>query len=275
MSTALSYVKIAFKPRGAIKRSFEPIVRSVEITPSGAWLAAYADVTGLSAPDGQLPITALQVLAGPLHLELLSDSAVPRSALGLVHLRNVFEQWGELPARATWEIRATASATMSDEGKLSGVTIRTEAFCDGTRRWSSDIEAIWPMRREGGKASTTQLPIPADAMVQQVHVKADIGRRYARVSGDYNPIHLHAASAKLFGFPKAIAHGMWTVARALAAFDTTKARRVEARFRKPVLLPADLTVFADASEPEHLWVASADGERRYLEMTISEPTATG
>jgi acyl dehydratase len=46
---------------------------------------------------------------------------------------------------------------------------------------------------------------------------ADIGRRYGLVSGDMNPIHLSAPSAKLFGFRQAIAHGLWTKARALAA----------------------------------------------------------
>ena len=48
---------------------------------------------------------------------------------------------------------------------------------------------------------------------------ADIGRQYAKVSGDYNPIHLSAVSAKLFGFPTAIAHGLWNKARTLAALE--------------------------------------------------------
>ncbi|MBX9396182.1 hypothetical protein K4749_21935 [Streptomyces sp. TRM72054] len=66
---------------------------------------------------------------------------------------------------------------------------------------------------------------------------ADIGRRYAAVSGDRNPIHLYPLTACLFGFPRPIAHGMWTVARCLAAHGTPKAVLVRAEFRAPVPLP--------------------------------------
>ena len=68
----------------------------------------------------------------------------------------------------------------------------------------------------------------------------DLGRRYGSVSGDLNPIHVHPLSARLFGFPSAIAHGMWTAARCLAALQPRlpAAFTVEVAFRKPILLPA-------------------------------------
>ncbi len=72
---------------------------------------------------------------------------------------------------------------------------------------------------------------------------------------DYNPIHLSAPSAKLFGFPRAIAHGLWNKARSLAALGErlpASGYRVEVRFQKPVLLPASLTLLASA--------AAADGQ---------------
>ena len=76
-----------------------------------------------------------------------------------------------------------------------------------------------------------------------------LGRRYASVSGDRNPIHMHDLSAKLFGFPKAIAHGMWTKARSLAALDgrLPAEYEVEVDFKKPILLP---TTVAFGSEEE-------------------------
>ena len=68
----------------------------------------------------------------------------------------------------------------------------------------------------------------------------DIGRRYAAVSGDRNPIHLHGLSARLFGQQGAIAHGMWTKARCLAALQghLPEAFTVEVAFKLPVRLPA-------------------------------------
>ena len=76
----------------------------------------------------------------------------------------------------------------------------------------------------------------------------DLGRRYAGVSGDRNPIHMHSLTAKPLGFPGAIAHGMWTKARCLAALDSRlpDAFAVDVRFRKPILLPARVE-FASAT----------------------------
>jgi len=48
-----------------------------------------------------------------------------------------------------------------------------------------------------------------------VHVPASIGLQYARVTGDYNPHHLYPWTARLVGYSNAMAHGMWTLQRAL------------------------------------------------------------
>ena len=82
--------------------------------------------------------------------------------------------------------------------------------------------------------------IPASA---QWRLPGDLGRRYAGVSGDRNPIHLHALTAKPLGFSSAIAHGMWTKARCLAALESTlpDAFGVDVRFRRPIMLPATVT----------------------------------
>jgi acyl dehydratase len=88
-------------------------------------------------------------------------------------------------------------------------------------------------------------PLPATATWR---LPGDLGRRYASVSGDFNPIHIHPLTARLFGFPTAIAHGMWTKARALAALEGTlpAAYTVEVSFRRPILLPATVE-FAEAA----------------------------
>jgi acyl dehydratase len=73
-------------------------------------------------------------------------------------------------------------------------------------------------------------------------LREDAGRRYAQVSGDYNPIHLRATTAKLFGFPRAIVHGMWSLARCLAEVaDDAPAPplRAEVEFKRAVLLPSE------------------------------------
>ncbi|GAB2945677.1 MaoC family dehydratase [Streptomyces heilongjiangensis] len=87
-------------------------------------------------------------------------------------------------------------------------------------------------------------PAPLPALAEW-RLGADVGRRYGAVSGDRNPIHLHPLGARLFGFPRAIAHGMWTVARCLAEHGTPPAALVRAEFRAPVPLPSTVTYAAD------------------------------
>jgi acyl dehydratase len=91
---------------------------------------------------------------------------------------------------------------------------------------------------------------------------ASLGRRYAAASGDWNPIHLSAATARLFGFRRAIAHGMWSLARCVAELAPASARgavAVEAAFKRPVLLPATVALFT-VREGAATRFTLADGE---------------
>jgi acyl dehydratase len=88
-------------------------------------------------------------------------------------------------------------------------------------------------------------PAPVDpitGVIVPFSVPSAIGRRYARTTGDFNPIHLSRWSAHLFGFRRAIAHGMWTLARSLALIEDRRARAVTAcdvTFKRPLYLPTE------------------------------------
>ncbi|WP_086559842.1 MaoC/PaaZ C-terminal domain-containing protein [Streptomyces africanus] len=99
-------------------------------------------------------------------------------------------------------------------------------------------EAVAPRDEAGTPREEMRKPLPA---VAEWRLAGDVGRRYGAASGDRNPIHLHPLTARLFGFPRAIAHGMWTVARCLAAHGTPDSCHVRAEFRAPVLLPGTVT----------------------------------
>ena len=83
-------------------------------------------------------------------------------------------------------------------------------------------ELVWEetstfLRLGGGDREAPASPL--DALEQPAStgtswpVAGDLGRRYAAVSGDHNPIHLYALTAKAFGFPRQIAHGIIFVLR--------------------------------------------------------------
>ena len=114
------------------------------------------------------------------------------------------------------------------------------------------------------------------ALNAEWHLPGDLGRRYAAVSGDRNPIHLHALTARPLGFPQAIAHGMWTKARCLAALEesdvgelSSGAFSVDVRFRRPILLPAAVG-FGSAADNQavNFAVRASSGDVTHLEGRV-------
>jgi len=53
----------------------------------------------------------------------------------------------------------------------------------------------------------------ARQLLAELKVPANVGRQYGALSGDRNPIHIHALLSQLFGFKRPIAHAMYLVGR--------------------------------------------------------------
>jgi MaoC like domain len=212
-------------------------------------LANYDRVCKFPLRD-QLPATYPHMLAFPLQLSLMTDSSFPFSALGLVHIANRIVQ--HRPIRISEELQLKVWATdLTDHPRGKQFIFRTETRVGEELVWE---EGSTYLKRGGGSGDgrekdrngndDPQLPVTATW-----RLPGDLGRRYGSVSGDMNPIHMHSVSARLFGFPSAIAHGMWTKARCLAALDPQlpEAFTVEVAFKKPILLPATVE-FQEKSE---------------------------
>ncbi len=211
-----------------------------ELAVDRAHLAAYDRVCGFRLAD-ELPATYPHVLAFPLAIRLMTDRAFPFPLPGLVHVRNRVTQRRPLRAteRITFRVRAEGLAPHERGTQFDVVT---EASVAGETVWTDRSTYL---RRGGGSGGGRgdrdrpgTAPEPEPAAVWRV--PGDVGRRYAAVSGDRNPIHLHPWAARLFGFRRAIAHGMWVKARCLAAFEgrLPDAYTMDVRFKLPVLLPA-------------------------------------
>jgi len=211
-------------------------------------LAAYRKVCGFT-DDGLLPPTYPHILAFALQMQLLTAKEFLFPLLGLIHLSNrirVLRPMGGI-SRAQISVRvhnlqphpkgATFDVLTSLDDQLGPLwEAESQMLCRGVKLDGEPVEQHWE-------------PSQVLTQVAQWKAPADIGRQYAKVSGDYNPIHLSAASAKLFGFPTAIAHGLWNKARTLAALadHLPKANlEIAVHFRKPVRLPSEVSLLASA-----------------------------
>lgn len=205
-------------------------------------VAAYAKVCGFALRD-TLPPTYPHMLAFPLHMAVMSDGSFPFGAVGLVHVENSIAQKRPIGIGEEMTIRVRPTP-LRPHPRGRTFSLETEVLVDGKVAW----ESVSTMLRRGkGDESAKQErgfeSLPADAPASaEWKLPGDLGRRYAGVSGDRNPIHMHSLTAKPLGFPGAIAHGMWTKARALAQLESKLPDGFEAevRFRKPVLLPAQV-----------------------------------
>jgi acyl dehydratase len=199
-------------------------------------LAAYDRVCGFRLRD-ELPATYPHVLAFPLAMELLTGS-FPFSPMGLVHVANRIEQLRPLRADERLEVRLWAEDLRPhDRGRQFDVV--AEASVDGEVAWR-DRSTYLHREHGGSKGGDRAEPPPPKAVWR---LPGDIGRRYAGVSGDNNPIHTHALLAKALGQPGMIAHGMFTKARSLAALEAELPDSfvVDVHFKLPLRIPGKAT----------------------------------
>ncbi|WP_326567266.1 MaoC/PaaZ C-terminal domain-containing protein [Amycolatopsis rhabdoformis] len=253
-SLATLYPKALLRRGGGSTLPDTELVRpSVEV--SAAHVSAYAQVCGFRFSD-ELPATYPHLLVFGLQMTLMTEPGFPFPLLGLVHVANSITVRRPLLLSETFTARVRAENLRPHE-KGRQFDMVSELWVGTELVWS---EVSTYLRRGGSSASrphTTLVPPTPTALWT---LPADTGRRYAEVSGDRNPIHLHALTARLFGFPRAIAHGMWTKAHALASFEgrLPDAYTVAVRFKQPVLLPARAAFTAWPTDEEwafELWHA--------------------
>lgn len=216
-----------------LSRSGEPV------TIERSHVDAFAEVCGFPVKD-TAPLPYPHLLSFPLQMGIMSDPGFPAPAIGIVHLENSITT--RRPIAVGERVTVTTSvgpARLHPKGTV--YEFLTVVTADGEEVWEET--STYLRRGDGDPGASSGSPFP-DAEPHGVVWKlpADLGRQYAAVSGDHNPIHLYPLTAKALGFPRQIAHGMWTMARCVAALENRlpDSVRVDVAFRKPVLLPGSV-----------------------------------
>ena len=228
-------------------------------------LAGYAQVCGFRQSD-LLPPTYPHILGFPLAVTLMVEPSFPFPLAGLVHVNNRITQQRLLRADERLTVRVHAE-NLRDHPRgrqfdmLTEVTIAGEPVWNESSTYLRRSKSSSPSGKSSNSPSAKPSPPPPTGEGREEgpqptavwRVPANIGRRYAAVSGDVNPIHLNPLAAKLFGFRRTIAHGMWLKARCLAALEgrLADALTAEVEFKSPLLLPS--TVGFSSHEANGAW----------------------
>lgn len=262
-------------------------VMVTELEQDAERFTAYSRVCGFTLRDA-VPATWLHVLTFPLQVRLMASGDFPLGLAGMVHVANSMQLHRpvDLGERLTLsssaaDLRAHRSGTQVDllgEARVGDEVVwtgRSTYLARGKRPSGSEAVSADDQQNpyeNAGSTSETPTKIGGTAPSALWRLPGDLGRRYAAVSGDVNPIHLTPLTAKAFGFPRTIAHGMWTHARALAALEgrVPATHTVEAAWRKPVLLPSTVGFSASREGERTVFrVTSKDGAKVHMSGSLS------
>ncbi|HAY5018140.1 MaoC/PaaZ C-terminal domain-containing protein [Acinetobacter sp. AR2-3] len=200
-------------------------------------LKAYNDVCGFKN-NGYIPAIYLTVLSQSLQMHMMTSEAFPFPILGLVHIRNQVKQYRKVGVNETLTLSCKFGELQShDKGvqfdfittvKVGGEVV-VEALTTYLSRQKTNAKAA---------AKPAESQAPEYKLNNEWNISENTGRRYAMTSGDFNLIHIHAVTAKAFGFKQAIAHGMWSKAKALANLSLPDAYEADVWFKLPMYLPS-------------------------------------
>ncbi len=242
-------------------------------------VAAYARVCGFNPDAPGLPITYPHILAFPLHMELMLHKDFPLALMGLVHIRNHITQHRTIQLSDKLDICCRFNPLQETDKGLE-FDICTEISCGGEIVWESVSTNLARHPRSSQRRTARVRPAPASfSEHEDWELASNLGRRYARVSGDSNPIHLFTLSARLFGFPRHIAHGMWSKARAAATLMpllNSERCSLSCDFRLPLFLPASAVLHWNPPQQHtpastHFELRSSDGHKTHLQGRVFIP----
>jgi hypothetical protein len=236
-------------------------------------VAKYSEVCGFKKNNNKLPMTFPHLLAFPLHLELMLLPDFPFAVIGLVHVRNEIIQYRAIDILEKMDVSCFFS-DIKKTNKGYEIDVKTEIHITGQKVWESISTNL--VRQETDIAPTPKnsepSTLPTHPYKEFWHLSSDLGRRYALVSGDSNPIHLFSLSAKLFGFKGHIAHGMWSKARIVAALYeklNSDACKVIVDFKLPIFLPTSIQLNHDEQdETINFDLRNDSGIKPHLKGTI-------
>ncbi len=271
----LAFAKAALPKAGGLKGGSIPRIEAslcnVKIDPSV--LGKYRSICGFSDSE-YLPITYPHVLASSIHLGVMTQKKFPLKLLGLVHVRNVISQHRKIRADETLDISVYVDGHREVHNGIEFDLMTSVMGSDGKLAWEEVSTILSRGKSKGGKkAKSATTPEPTYNNSTSWKVPANIGRRYGINAGDINPIHLSALSAKLFGFPRAIAHGMWSLARCAAEMESEMSLdnvKFSIAFKLPVFLPATVTLNYDIQGNKIIYaLINEDGSKQHLTGEVS------
>lgn len=219
---------------------------------SASHLSRYLDICGFEN-NGIIPAIYFMMLSQSLQMYMMTQEQFPFSVLGLIHLENTLKQYKVLHANQAYGLSCCFGEIETRKNGYAfkfiiTVMLADEVVAEGTstyfyKQYNNNLS------QDQKRNETSRHNMCVD---QKWSLTENIGRHYAILSGDFNLIHLHAFTAKPFGFKQAIAHGMWSKAKILANLDLPEQYEIQVTFKSPMYLPSEVQflMFCDLNKTD-------------------------
>ncbi|MFV5491081.1 MaoC/PaaZ C-terminal domain-containing protein [Acinetobacter sp. ASP199] len=258
---------IVKKPKGEkVLPQVEYVVDSFKVDQKH--LKAYNAVCGFKN-NGYIPAIYLAVLSQSLQMHMMTSEAFPFPILGLVHIRNQVKQYRKVGVNEQLTLSCKFGELQPHDKGVQfdfittvkvGNDVVVEALTTYLSRQKTDAKA---------SAKTAESKTPNYEVNAEWDISENTGRRYAMSSGDFNLIHIHALTAKAFGFKQAIAHGMWSKARALASLNLPDTYEADVSFKLPMYLPSKVQfVTATSGNDTEFLIRNAKSQKPHVSGSI-------
>ncbi|XP_052280150.1 3-hydroxyacyl-thioester dehydratase X-like isoform X2 [Dreissena polymorpha] len=222
-------------------------------------IGKYKLLCGYDANSNVIPVCYAETIFMPVLMTLVSSDKFCLSPLGLIHIKQEIWQHDALEKFLNKELFAEAYVTQYRQGER-GVEVDVKMRLMASRQFCVWKSVMTCLSRSSTRGQRSKEKEKKDFSAENsyryqysdyVDVSGDCGLSYAKLSGDWNPHHLYTWSAWLLGYKRPIAHGMWTLSRALAVVEKNELSplsdklHVTCEFKRPVFMPGRMRVQHD------------------------------
>ncbi len=210
-----------------------------------------------------LPYPLARVLNGGCNMEIRAPLPANEPLTVRAHLESIDDD-GRRAVLQQRVITSTASAPDALIADMFAIVPLSSSKKDGDGK--ADKAGNVATAKKDKKDSPR---VPDDAReLAYFKLSANAGLDFAKLTGDFNPVHWVPGYARAFGFPNVILHGFGTMARAIEgvnrgvfAGDVTRIKRWTCRFTKPLVLPAKVGLYV---RDQDVFVGVAKGGPAFL-----------
>jgi len=194
----------------------------------------------------ELPLTFLYLLSQRVQTSQMLEREFPFSIPGMIHVKTRIEQCANI--KADEAIRIESTVDIVNKGKGSLLPQFDENYYQNGELVGK-IHSLYLIKRKGKKKKKKKakdsLHVGEDSNWIQFDWKIprNEGWSYAKLSGDYNPIHISSIFAWMTGFKHKIVHGWNLASRIVAEIEKETdmpAKAMHIEFLKPVEMPSSL-----------------------------------